>query len=274
MLRTAVLLEPIIGPREAPSRAPHRAPSTDPSPSEPVAGVGDLGAPIIPPPLLDRRSRQVLLVVSPGVEPTRALVVTNLAAAFAEAGQQALIVTTADLRESDRAQDTLVVTPVGADPSPDASPRPPGRPGWPVSAAWPSVASSAGPGSWPRARGLFSGRPAGGRRRHRRCPSAGRPRRRGPRPGRRRRRGGRPVMVDPGRPGRRARGSSCVGSRRPWWEPCSPRFVWAKDLRRVVDPEPHATPRTRTGWSGPPGWSRSVDADVVRKRSRPESGGT
>jgi Mrp family chromosome partitioning ATPase len=61
----------------------------------------------------DRRLRQVVLVVSPGVEPTRALVVTNLAAAFAEAGEQALIVTTADLRDRDRNEDTLVVAPVG-----------------------------------------------------------------------------------------------------------------------------------------------------------------
>ena len=42
--------------------------------------------------------RQVVLVVSPSLEPTVSEVVTNLAAAYAEAGQTALVVTTNDLR--------------------------------------------------------------------------------------------------------------------------------------------------------------------------------
>lgn len=44
------------------------------------------------------RRHPVLLVVSPGTEPTRSLVTANLAAAYAEAGLQVHIVTTEDLR--------------------------------------------------------------------------------------------------------------------------------------------------------------------------------
>src|SRR5208282_3836365 len=65
-----------------------------------------------------RPPRDVILVVSAGAEPTRALVVTNLAAAFAEAGQQAIVVTTADLRQPDRLYDTMVMGPVDSDMSP------------------------------------------------------------------------------------------------------------------------------------------------------------
>jgi Mrp family chromosome partitioning ATPase len=119
MLRTAVLLEPIIGPGDHPDAVTSSAPSTSEAASPfTIPEPDDVPAVTSGPPiLLDRRSRQVVLVVSAGVEPTRALVVTNLAAAFAEAGEQALIVTTADLRERDRGQDTLVVAPVGSDPS-------------------------------------------------------------------------------------------------------------------------------------------------------------
>jgi Mrp family chromosome partitioning ATPase len=112
MLRAAVLLEPIIGPGKS-GGAATPASSRDTSSTEegtPGRVTPDAGSP-------DRRLRKVVLVVSAGVEPTRALVVTNLAAAFAEAGEQALIVTTADLRERDPSQDTLVVTPVGAEPT-------------------------------------------------------------------------------------------------------------------------------------------------------------
>ena len=42
-------------------------------------------------------SRQVVLVVSPGVEPTRAAVVANLAAVFAESGAHALVVSIGNL---------------------------------------------------------------------------------------------------------------------------------------------------------------------------------
>jgi Mrp family chromosome partitioning ATPase len=130
MLRTAVLLEPIVGPAltiglERPS-ADLASPDADRDGAGPSARTpGSPGAP-------DRRSRQVILVVSPGVEPTRALVVTNLAAAFAEAGESALIVTTADLRDRDRLDDTLVVAPVGGELSETtvaASTRPTEAPG-------------------------------------------------------------------------------------------------------------------------------------------------
>jgi Mrp family chromosome partitioning ATPase len=120
MLRTAVLLEPIFRPGDGMDHAD----TSGSDPSAPTPDANDLAAgaraiaPVPPPGLvLERRARQVVLVVSAGVEPTRALVVTNLAAAFAEAGEQALIVTTADLRERDRVQDTLVVAPVGTDPT-------------------------------------------------------------------------------------------------------------------------------------------------------------
>ena len=43
------------------------------------------------------RSRQVVLVVSPGVEPTRSLVVANLAAVYAEAGGRALVINIGNL---------------------------------------------------------------------------------------------------------------------------------------------------------------------------------
>jgi Mrp family chromosome partitioning ATPase len=79
MLRTAILLQPVSGPQSA------------------SAAASDHGL------------RDVILVVSAGAEPTRALVVTNLAAAFAEAGQQALVITTADLRQLDRQADTMVM---------------------------------------------------------------------------------------------------------------------------------------------------------------------
>jgi Mrp family chromosome partitioning ATPase len=112
MLRTAVLLEPIFGPgRTADPAAPAGASgSADSGAGTPGHITPASGAP-------DRRFRKVVLVVSPGIEPTRALVVTNLAAAFAEAGEQALIVTTADLRERDRLDDTLVVASVGGGPT-------------------------------------------------------------------------------------------------------------------------------------------------------------
>jgi Mrp family chromosome partitioning ATPase len=120
MLRTAVLLEPIFRPSDVVDHADSSfsdsaAPTAD---ANEVSAGARAVAPVPPAGLvLERRARQVVLVVSAGIEPTRALVVTNLAAAFAEAGEQALIVTTADLRERDRLQDTLVVSPVGMEPT-------------------------------------------------------------------------------------------------------------------------------------------------------------
>jgi len=64
------------------------------------------------------RARKVILVVSAGAEPSRALVVTNLAAAFAEAGEEALVVTTVDLRHRELLQETQVMASVGTDFSP------------------------------------------------------------------------------------------------------------------------------------------------------------
>jgi Mrp family chromosome partitioning ATPase len=122
MLRAAVLLEPVLGPNAVidpvGSSVSHPTDASfPPEDHEDAPAVYVPVTPSAPPALLDRRSRQVVLVVSAGVEPTRALVVTNLAAAFAEAGEQALIVTTADLRDRDRTPDTLAVAPVGMDPT-------------------------------------------------------------------------------------------------------------------------------------------------------------
>ncbi len=58
----------------------------EPAPDEPGNGVNGWGP-----------KRQVILVVSPGVEPTRSAVVANLAAVFAEAGASALVVSIGNL---------------------------------------------------------------------------------------------------------------------------------------------------------------------------------
>ncbi len=64
----------------------------------------------------DPGKRNVVLVVSPGVEPTRAELVANLAAVYAETGKRVLVITTEDLRRpSDDAR------------QPNALPTDPGR---------------------------------------------------------------------------------------------------------------------------------------------------
>jgi Mrp family chromosome partitioning ATPase len=55
-------------------------------------------------------ARQVIMVVSAGTEATRPLVVTNLAATFADGGQRVLVMSTHDLHASNR------VSPPGQDP--------------------------------------------------------------------------------------------------------------------------------------------------------------
>jgi Mrp family chromosome partitioning ATPase len=56
-------------------------------------------------------ARQVIMVVSAGTEATRPLVVTNLAATFADGGQRVLVMSTHDLHASNR------VSPPGQDPT-------------------------------------------------------------------------------------------------------------------------------------------------------------
>jgi Mrp family chromosome partitioning ATPase/capsular polysaccharide biosynthesis protein len=55
------------------------------------------------------KDRKVVLVVSPGTEQTRPFVVANLAATYAEAGQQVIVMTTADVHSAGR---------FGAEPAP------------------------------------------------------------------------------------------------------------------------------------------------------------
>ena len=53
------------------------------------------------------QGRQVILVVSPGTEPTRAGVVANLAGDYAEAGNEVLVVNVGDLGWHRRSDTTL-----------------------------------------------------------------------------------------------------------------------------------------------------------------------
>ena len=61
-------------------------------------------------------ARQVIMVVSAGTEATRPLVVTNLAATFADGGQRVLVMSTHDLHASNR------VSPRGQDPTAPIAP--------------------------------------------------------------------------------------------------------------------------------------------------------
>ncbi len=61
-------------------------------------------------------ARQVIMVVSAGTEATRPLVVTNLAATFADGGQRVLVMSTHDLHASNR------VSPRGEDPTAPIAP--------------------------------------------------------------------------------------------------------------------------------------------------------
>lgn len=61
-------------------------------------------------------ARQVIMVVSAGTEATRPLVVTNLAATFADGGQRVLVMSTHDLHASNR------ISPPGEDPTAPIAP--------------------------------------------------------------------------------------------------------------------------------------------------------
>jgi Mrp family chromosome partitioning ATPase/capsular polysaccharide biosynthesis protein len=64
-------------------------------------GFGDVGSLLLPEPppyrTPDPDSRRVVLVVSPGAEESRSVVAANLSAAYAESGQRAIVVSTADI---------------------------------------------------------------------------------------------------------------------------------------------------------------------------------
>ena len=76
------------------------------SPSRPSSGLW-VAEPVLAPPVRmavrpttrPPSKRQVIMVVSPGFEPTRSSVVANLAATYAEAGERALVIATQDLRQ-------------------------------------------------------------------------------------------------------------------------------------------------------------------------------
>ena len=75
-------------------------------PARPASGLW-VAEPVLAPPVRmavrpttrPPSKRQVIMVVSPGFEPTRSSVVANLAATYAEAGERALVIATQDLRQ-------------------------------------------------------------------------------------------------------------------------------------------------------------------------------
>jgi len=88
MLRMSILFEAMAD----------SVPNTDP-----FAEAGGWGAPAREPYRMpEPGSRQVVLVVSPGTEDTRAVVAANLGAAFGEAGQRAIVISTADIDSGHR----------------------------------------------------------------------------------------------------------------------------------------------------------------------------
>ncbi len=60
------------------------------------------GEPLVVGPVVELESRQVVMVVSPGSEPTRPHVAANLAAIYAEAGQKVIVISTGDLEVGGR----------------------------------------------------------------------------------------------------------------------------------------------------------------------------
>ena len=90
-LHMSVLLEAL-----EPSTAPGGRP---PTPGQRLANGAGNGAPGLTAPAtrIGSTARQLVLVVSAGAEPSRSAVVDNLAAAYADAGQQVLVVSTLDL---------------------------------------------------------------------------------------------------------------------------------------------------------------------------------
>ncbi len=71
--------------------------------ADPFAEAGPWAAPVREPYRVpEPGSRQVVLVVSPGTEDTRAVVAANLGAAFGEAGQRVIVISTADIDSGQR----------------------------------------------------------------------------------------------------------------------------------------------------------------------------
>ncbi len=101
MLRMSVLFEAMAD----------SVPNTDP-----FAEAGGWAAPAREPYRMpEPGSRQVVLVVSPGTEDTRAVVAANLGAAFGEAGQRVIVISTADIDSGHRGARALGAPPhVGA----------------------------------------------------------------------------------------------------------------------------------------------------------------
>ncbi len=97
MLRMSVLFEAMAD----------SVPSTDP-----FAEAGGWAAPVHEPYRVpEPGSRQVVLVVSPGTEDTRAIVAANLGAAFGEAGQRVIVISTADIDSGHRGARALGAPP-------------------------------------------------------------------------------------------------------------------------------------------------------------------
>jgi Mrp family chromosome partitioning ATPase len=89
-------------PQQVPVAAGARVTSTGPAeplgPEDPTGPVRLPVAPGAPAPSAARRDRFSILVTSPTDEPSRSLVVVNLAAVFAEAGDRVLVATTGGMR--------------------------------------------------------------------------------------------------------------------------------------------------------------------------------
>lgn len=105
------------------------APASPGDPSSAAVGgdplatlVAGAPGPLVPVEDDERPRRRVVLVTSPTDEPTRSLVVANLAAVLAESGQRVLVATTGGLRTRLEMDDRpgLPVSPLGPDPSPEA----------------------------------------------------------------------------------------------------------------------------------------------------------
>lgn len=107
-LRMALLMEPLARTRPAGPglAAPGLPPGVEPlgQYGQPTAtnALGGVGAPPMPSTEeepAEIEPRRSILVVSPGHEPSRPMVVANLAAAYAEAGSRVVVLTTGDLRQ-------------------------------------------------------------------------------------------------------------------------------------------------------------------------------
>jgi Mrp family chromosome partitioning ATPase/capsular polysaccharide biosynthesis protein len=94
-LRVALMFMPISRIEVSSSSTDNRWASNGSGPSE---ASRPFGAERLDAPADEPEKRQVIMVVSTGFERTRSEVVANLAAAYAEAGERALVVTTTDVR--------------------------------------------------------------------------------------------------------------------------------------------------------------------------------